>query len=299
MATNGSNSKAAERLISLTLLVVFACATIYGTLEVRFPEAHQEFFLRVFTSLAAAAIAAIIPGVFEFETKMLASAVRASGALAVFALVYLHSPPPLNGNNEQMAELEGTWYYIAETRGPGLAYGAKHYGGVANFDIQSGRLGPYIKITATVGWKVDEERNELVLLQNPTESWFTTNGAVSGPDQLIYQYVANDGGKPSNGFTSYQIVRGADGQISALIGSFQRTGSDFGVLGEVQMCRQPLNYESISKQFGVMYKDFRQPAQNAAVALPAERTNPSRGAVALSSCDQVGAWTRSGAHGAT
>jgi hypothetical protein len=127
-----SKSGFVERLVSLTLLVAFACATIYGTLEVRFPEVHQEFFLRVFTSLAAAAIAAIIPGVLEFETKVLASVIRGTGALGVFVLVYLHSPPPLNVSNEQMAALEGRWYYRSHTTGAGLGYGSRDYGGEAS-----------------------------------------------------------------------------------------------------------------------------------------------------------------------
>lgn len=279
MAAPPPDTSFVERLTSLILLVIFACATIYGTLEVQFPEAHQQFFLSVFTSLAAAAIAAIIPGVFEFETRMLAMVIRASGALGVFALVYFHSPTLVNGNNEQLAELRSTWYWMAVTRGSGLGYGARQYGGVANFDIQPGRFGPYIMIAATVNWMVDEERNELVRLPYPAKKWTATNGAVSGPDQLLYQYVAEDGPEHSDGFASYRIVRDEKGQISELTGNFQRMRNYSNVFGDIQMFRQ-LSCEDVAKKLGAKYTGAQQQlVNNVAHPLPAPRAPSS------SSCD--------------
>lgn len=276
-----SKSGFVVRLVSLTLLVVFACATIYGTLEVRFPEVHQEFFLRVFTSLAAAAIAAIIPGVFEFETRMLASVIRASGALAVFALVYLHSPPPLSVGNEQMADLEGRWYYWSHITGTGLGYGSRDYGGEANFNIRSERQGTYLTFTGTLNWKVNLDKKELALLQAPIETWYA-DAAMSGPGKLIYSYLTTDGQRNVEGYGFFQVVRDTRGEIVELKGRFQRTGVDSPVYGYIEMYRRPLNYEGIAQQSGVTFKDLRQAVPIAApLAQRQPVTRPSAGVSTL------------------
>jgi HEAT repeat protein len=57
------------------------------------PEAMYIF--RVVLALAGAAFAAILPGFLNIETKLVAVAVQASGALAVFVLIYRINPPVL------------------------------------------------------------------------------------------------------------------------------------------------------------------------------------------------------------
>ena len=63
-------------------------------LAIRFPHPSkdQEAVFRTVLSLAAAGIAASIPGLMRFESQVAATTISATGALAVFALVYLLNP---------------------------------------------------------------------------------------------------------------------------------------------------------------------------------------------------------------
>lgn len=63
-------------------------------LAIRFPTPtkDQEAVFRTVLSPSAAGIAAAIPGLMKFESQAAATTISATGALAVFALVYLLNP---------------------------------------------------------------------------------------------------------------------------------------------------------------------------------------------------------------
>jgi hypothetical protein len=87
-----SVSKRAQQLIA------FACGAvlIVGMLVIAFlapsPTPFQYTIFRVVLALAAAGIAAMIPGFIELEIK---AWLRAGGALAVFVIVYFYNPAAL------------------------------------------------------------------------------------------------------------------------------------------------------------------------------------------------------------
>jgi len=62
------------------------------------PTQTQFFVFRGFFSIALAAIAAIIPGLLNIESRFQKFSIRATGAIAVFILVWLINPPALIGN---------------------------------------------------------------------------------------------------------------------------------------------------------------------------------------------------------
>lgn len=80
----------------VALLSIFSVAFILLLLllaiRIKEPTPHQETLFRTILSLSAAGIAATIPGLIEFSSKLYETVIRASGAIAVFALVYLVNP---------------------------------------------------------------------------------------------------------------------------------------------------------------------------------------------------------------
>ena len=70
---------------------VFGCVFVIVLLviAIRFPDPtdQQMFIFRVVMALAAAGVAAIIPGFLEIQGKALEFTIRAGGALAVFLLM--------------------------------------------------------------------------------------------------------------------------------------------------------------------------------------------------------------------
>lgn len=94
----------ARRKISPEIWLAFAFGTVaLGVLlaiAVYVPgNSHNPLLVtvsRVILAVACAGIAAVIPGFLQLELKhSAATAIRAGGALAVFALVYLTNPPEL------------------------------------------------------------------------------------------------------------------------------------------------------------------------------------------------------------
>jgi len=63
-------------------------------LAVRFPypTVDQQGVFRTVLSLSAAGVAAVIPGLAEFESQVATTTISATGALGVFVLVYLFDP---------------------------------------------------------------------------------------------------------------------------------------------------------------------------------------------------------------
>lgn len=79
-------------------------------LAVRFPvpTRDQEAVFRTVLSLSAAGIAAAIPGLMKFESQAAATTISATGALAVFALVYLLNPASVRSPSTSQATADNT-----------------------------------------------------------------------------------------------------------------------------------------------------------------------------------------------
>lgn len=56
------------------------------------PSQNQEAVFRTVLSISCAGIAAIIPGSIEFTSEAMQSTISATGAIGVFAFVYLTNP---------------------------------------------------------------------------------------------------------------------------------------------------------------------------------------------------------------
>lgn len=95
-STIHKGTSAIERLLLAACAVIFLVALLI--IAILFPEvtAFQEFVFRTVLSLAAGAAAAFIPGFFDFKIgRGSMFALRAGGAIAVFAFVYYLNPPTL------------------------------------------------------------------------------------------------------------------------------------------------------------------------------------------------------------
>lgn len=84
-----------QKTAAFALGGIFVIVLLLVALVVPNPTEFQLFVFRVILALAAAGVAALIPGFFHIESKTALYAVRAGGALGVFLLVYLVNPPAL------------------------------------------------------------------------------------------------------------------------------------------------------------------------------------------------------------
>ncbi|UCG58469.1 MAG: hypothetical protein JSU70_02970 [Phycisphaerales bacterium] len=92
-----------QKLVAFAFGVAFVIALLVLAIAFPDPTPFQYTVFRVVLSLAAAGVGAIIPGLLEAKA---ATWIRASGALAVFVIVYFYSPaalvtPPPNGNTPE------------------------------------------------------------------------------------------------------------------------------------------------------------------------------------------------------
>jgi hypothetical protein len=81
-----------QRYLAYGFGVAFIVVLLVIALFVPSPSPFQFFVLKVVLALAAAGVAAMIPGSIEFKIPMYG---RALGALAVFAIVYFANPASL------------------------------------------------------------------------------------------------------------------------------------------------------------------------------------------------------------
>ena len=94
--------------ITLPLLLVFVLGSVFIllllvlALFIAHPTEWQIFLFRVVLSLSAAGISALIPGLIKIELPL---GVKAAGAFAVLALVYLVNPPQLLADNKPYDDL--------------------------------------------------------------------------------------------------------------------------------------------------------------------------------------------------
>ena len=104
-------------LLATALGCLGFAAVLYFALSLPSPTVFQMFVFRVTLALAAAAIGALLPGLLHVESTNAVVALRASGALALFLLVYIVNPPELaarlqkeapSGANSQVGPPEST-----------------------------------------------------------------------------------------------------------------------------------------------------------------------------------------------
>jgi hypothetical protein len=222
-----------ERLVSLILLIVFACLTVYGALFLRNPEMHQVFMIRVFTALAAAAVAAIMSGALTLlkVNSLGVKALAAISAIAVFPFVYFNDPLSFRGYRAQLAELRGDYCFLAVAEGRDLAHGARVYGGPVRISENPDEL------VARVTLMFDDKGN-VVDDGRSSEGWRSHDVALSSSGRLMYTYEAIDTAERTAGFSYLAISKDQDGSVSELNGFFQRTGPDSGVVGTLRMRRK-------------------------------------------------------------
>ena len=86
----GKSSKTKDVLLcglGISLLLIPLCFVVFSPSSFK----QAEFYLRVITALGGALVGAAIPGFLEIDFP----GVRAGGALAIFALIFLANPPKL------------------------------------------------------------------------------------------------------------------------------------------------------------------------------------------------------------
>jgi len=99
-------NKQAERYAAFAFGVAFVVVLLLLAVRYPNPTPFQYTVFRIVLALAAGGVAAMIPG---FLTLAVSNRIRASGALAVFVVVYFYSPAELTGvkvKTEQEIEIE-------------------------------------------------------------------------------------------------------------------------------------------------------------------------------------------------
>lgn len=85
--------------LQLILAFVFGCIFVSVLLAIALvipePTTQQMFIFRVVLALAAAGVGAVIPGFLDVTGKIWEISLRATGALALFVLIYRINPPGL------------------------------------------------------------------------------------------------------------------------------------------------------------------------------------------------------------
>lgn len=84
-------------LLAFVFGVVFVVAILALAVWIREPTSFQYEVFRIILALAAAGVAAVIPGILNVR---FGNWLKAGGALAVFAIVYFKSPARLAVQNQ-------------------------------------------------------------------------------------------------------------------------------------------------------------------------------------------------------
>ena len=91
---NGGSSRW-EKIAVLIFATVFLVTLLVIAIAVKQPTPFQLFVFRVVLALAAGGAAWFIPGFIDVRINLPKVAIRATGAIAVFLIVYLVNPPSL------------------------------------------------------------------------------------------------------------------------------------------------------------------------------------------------------------
>lgn len=86
-----------QLILGLIIGLLFAIITLCAAIFIPNPTPTQFFVFRGFFAVSLAAIAAIIPGLLTVESRFQKFSIRATGAIAVFIIVWLLNPPQLLG----------------------------------------------------------------------------------------------------------------------------------------------------------------------------------------------------------
>lgn len=84
-----------QLIVALIIGVLFAVAILLLAVLIPNPSLSQFFIFRGFFAISLAAIAAIIPGLLTVESRFQKFSIRATGAIAVFIIVWFLNPPAL------------------------------------------------------------------------------------------------------------------------------------------------------------------------------------------------------------
>lgn len=87
-----------QLVTGLVIGVLFALIILLSAIFIPSPTATQFFVFRGVFAISLAAIAAIIPGLLNVESRFQRFSIRATGATAVFVIVWLLNPPALVGS---------------------------------------------------------------------------------------------------------------------------------------------------------------------------------------------------------
>ena len=87
-----------QLITGLVIGVTFALLILAAVVFIPSPTVTQFFIFRGLFAIALAAIAAIIPGLLNVESRFQKFSVKATGAIAVFVIVWFLNPPALIGS---------------------------------------------------------------------------------------------------------------------------------------------------------------------------------------------------------
>jgi len=87
-----------QLITGLVIGVLFALLILLLAILIPNPTPTQFFIFRGVFAISLAAIAAIIPGLLNVESRFQKFSIRATGAIAVFIIVWLLNPPALIGS---------------------------------------------------------------------------------------------------------------------------------------------------------------------------------------------------------
>jgi hypothetical protein len=74
---------------------VFFVVVLLAAIMIPNPTFFQSFVFRACAAISLAAIAGFIPGLLTIESRFKTSFIRASGAVAVFVIIWLINPPAM------------------------------------------------------------------------------------------------------------------------------------------------------------------------------------------------------------
>jgi hypothetical protein len=86
-----------QLVLGLTVGLLFALIVLVSAILIPNPTPTQFFIFRGVFAISLAAIAAIIPGLLNVESRFQKFSIKATGAIAVFVIVWLLNPPALVG----------------------------------------------------------------------------------------------------------------------------------------------------------------------------------------------------------
>lgn len=210
------------------------------TLVVLIPHqtVEQRFYIRIAMGLAAAGVAALIPGFLELEARWLRNVLRAGGALAVFVIIYMFNPPELlAAQAPAIPDIGGRWNYSCTTIGKPFPHGGYSHGGTVDIAVIPGPYYTAIELVGRRTWveQADGTREHL-LRENP---WKSTRGVLVSATEFGYDYITADNNEDFRGHTHLSLISNEDGLLS-LEGDFYRISDTQYVKGIVKYTR-PLN----------------------------------------------------------